>query len=275
VAEAIARSARELVETSKLQERLAARLGDAGGARNEALIREQLVVKGAVDRITANLHEAGRKTLALSPMVYIQLGLARRHVDEALAGLDDGRASRASDASAQALLAINLAAIELLRSSSSMGGKGSGDGRQAMQQLLQQQLSLREQIMEMLQRGSEGRWSMEERAGMARLAAEQRSMEEIMERIAEESRGANELMGTLDDLAGRMGISRSASRRAGSTGSSSTARSRSSRGCSTPSGRCASATTSASAQARRPRTSRRSLPTGGCPRPRSASSCSG
>lgn len=204
VAEAIARSARELVETSKLQERLAARLGDAGAGRDEGLIREQLVVKGAVDRITANLHEAGRKTLALSPMVYVQLGLARTHIDEALAGLDAGRASRTADASAQALLAINLASIELLRSSSSMGGKGGGGGTQAMQQLLQQQLSLREQLMEMLQRGREGQWSMQERAGMARLAAEQRSMEETMERIAEESRGTNELMGKLDDLAGRM-----------------------------------------------------------------------
>ena len=39
---------------------------------------------------------------------------------------------------------------------------------------------------------------------MARLAAEQRRMEELARQIADESRGTNELLGALDDLAGRM-----------------------------------------------------------------------
>lgn len=39
---------------------------------------------------------------------------------------------------------------------------------------------------------------------MARLAAEQRKMEEVMKQIAEESRGARDALGKLDDLAGSM-----------------------------------------------------------------------
>lgn len=45
---------------------------------------------------------------------------------------------------------------------------------------------------------------MEERAGMARIAAEQRKLQDIMKQTADESRGAHELMGDLDDLAREM-----------------------------------------------------------------------
>jgi len=73
-----------------------------------------------------------------------------------------------------------------------------------MQQLLQQQLSLKQELQRMLERGRAGQWSMEERAGMARLAAEQRKLEEVMKQIAEESRGARDALGKLDDIAGSM-----------------------------------------------------------------------
>jgi len=46
--------------------------------------------------------------------------------------------------------------------------------------------------------------SMEDRATMARLAAEQRKLEELLEQIVEESRGAGELLGRLDDITEEM-----------------------------------------------------------------------
>jgi hypothetical protein len=204
VAEQIARSTRELVETSKLQENVVPKLrGQGGRSSAQDLIDEELVVKTALQKISQNLYRVARKTMALSPNIFIRLGLAQKEVETALGTMEEGRSLEASEASARAYRAMNLAAIELLRTSVSQGSSG-GSGREQMQRLLQQQLSLRQELQRMLERRQSGQWSMEERAGMARLAAEQRKMEEVMKQIAEESRGARDALGKLDDLAGSM-----------------------------------------------------------------------
>jgi hypothetical protein len=204
IAEAIGRSTRELVEASKFQEGVVPKLLGQGGRTNPAdLIDEELVVKTAVETIAQNLYQTARKTMALSPNVFIRLGLAQKEIETALRTMEEGRSLEASEASSRAYRAMNLAAIELLRTSVSQGGSG-GSGRERMQQLLQQQLSLRQELQRLLEGRRSGQWSMEERAGMARLAAEQRKMEELMKQIAEESRGAGEALGKLDDIAGSM-----------------------------------------------------------------------
>jgi hypothetical protein len=142
--------------------------------------------------------------MALSPRVFMRLGLAQKEIETALGAMEEGRSIEAAEASARAYHAMNLAAIELLRTNVSQGGAGGGSARERMQQLLRQQLSLRTELQRLLGRAQGGQWSMEERAGMARLAAEQRKMEEVMRQIASESRGADGAMGRLDDLAGAM-----------------------------------------------------------------------
>ena len=204
VAATIARSTRELVEASKLQESVVPKLLAQGGRSSAGdLIDEELVVKTALQKISQNLYQVARKTMALSPKVFIRLGLAQKEIETALGAMEEGRSLEASEASARAYRAMNLAAIELLRANVSQGGSG-GSGRERMQQLLKQQLSLKQELQRMLERGRSGQWSMEERAGMARLAAEQRKMEEVMKQIAEESRGARDALGKLDDIAGSM-----------------------------------------------------------------------
>lgn len=73
-----------------------------------------------------------------------------------------------------------------------------------MQQLLQEELSLQQELQRLIKHGNAGQWTMEEQATMARLAAEQRKMEELAKQIADEASGTHELMGKLDDLAGKM-----------------------------------------------------------------------
>jgi hypothetical protein len=204
VAAMIARSTRELIEASKLQESVVPKLLGQGGRSSAGdLIDEELVVKTALQKISQNLYQAARKTMALSPKIFIRLGLAQKEIDTALGTMEEGRSLEASEASARAYRAMNLAAIELLRANVSQGGAG-GSGRERMQQLLKQQLSLKQELQRLLERGRAGQWSMEERAGMARIAAEQRKMEEVMRQIAEESRGARDALGKLDDIAGSM-----------------------------------------------------------------------
>ncbi len=202
-ARAIASSTREIVEASKLQEGVAARLGGSGRAGSAELIPDELVVKTAVESIARSLHELGRTTMAVPPTALFHLGGAMRDIDETLRRMEEERGREAAAAASSAYREMNLAAIELLRAGSSTGG-GGGGARQRMQQMLQQQMTLRQELQRLLERGGAGEWSMEERAGMARLAAEQRRMEELARQIAEESRGTGELMGSLDDIAGRM-----------------------------------------------------------------------
>jgi hypothetical protein len=209
VARIVGRSTRELVEASKLQEAIVPKvLGRGGRASAASLIDDELVVKTALEAISRNLYDASRATMSLSPKIFSDLGLARKEVETALSTMEEERTLEASEASARAYRAMNLAAIELLRSSVSSGGAG-GSGRQRMQQLLQRQMSLRQELQRLLERGGSGQWSMEERASMARLAAEQRAMGDLMRQIAEESRGTNELLGAVDDLSDKMeGIAR-------------------------------------------------------------------
>jgi len=73
-----------------------------------------------------------------------------------------------------------------------------------MSMMLQRQNSIDEQLKRMFGQGAEGSNSMEARARMARMAAEQRKQRELLEQIAEESRGSGELLGRLDDIGDEM-----------------------------------------------------------------------
>jgi hypothetical protein len=204
VAGMLTSSTRELVEASKLQENIVPALaGRGGGWATGELLDNELVVKTAVDKISQNVYAAGRKSMSMSPKIFVALGLAQKEVESALGSIEQERSLEAAEASERAYRAMNLAAIELLRVNLSSGGSGSS-GRERMQQLLQQQMTLRQELQRLLERGQAGQWSMEERASMARLAAEQRKMGDLMKQIAEESQGTHELMGKLDDLAGSM-----------------------------------------------------------------------
>jgi hypothetical protein len=138
-------------------------------------------------------------------------GVVFLYIERALAASDvvleyaAGRSAPAAVTNARDVYEeLNLAAIELLRSSGSTGSCGGQGGAAGMQMIMGEQLSIDQQMREMLGGRSEGAWSMEERAGMARIAAEQRRLEELLEQTLEESRGASELLGRLDDLSDEM-----------------------------------------------------------------------
>lgn len=204
VIEKIERSTRELVEASKLEEDVALKLHAHRGAEGrEGLITEQLILKDAVAVITEDLYRTARATMAVSGKVFRHLGEALGEMEASLHRIEDRKYAQASVSADRAYTELNLAVVELLRASSSSGG-GSGGTSERMQMMLEQQLSIHQQLRRMLERGMAGEWSAEERAAMMRIAAEQRAMEELLEQIIEESRGAGELLGRLDDVADEM-----------------------------------------------------------------------
>jgi hypothetical protein len=106
--------------------------------------------------------------------------------------------SRASDLPQQ----LNLAAIELLKSSSSSCGSGGGTGG-SMQQLTENQMGIDKRMRELLG-GSSAGISMEDRAAMRRLAAEQRNLQQLLGQILQESGEGEGILGRLDDIGSEM-----------------------------------------------------------------------
>lgn len=204
VIEGIEKLTRELVAASFLEEELVAdiRSGDPERDRDR-LISEQIVLKEAARRIVEDLNGLARRTMIISGKVFLHLGGALFEIEKVLDGIEQKKLGDAVNAAGTAYREMNLAAIELLRSTSSSGGS-SGSARNQMQMMLDQQMSIDQRLRQMFNRGDPRGYSMEERAGMARIAAEQRKMQELLEQIAEESSGSGELLGRLDDVADEM-----------------------------------------------------------------------
>jgi hypothetical protein len=138
--------------------------------------------------------------MAVPGAVFYQMERALAATDGVLEAAGERRGPDAADLARGAYESLNLAAIELLRSAGASGSCGGEGGAAGMQRIMGEQFSLDRRLREMLGGGSAGQWSMEERAGMARLAAEQRRLEELLEQTLAESREARELLGRLDDL---------------------------------------------------------------------------
>lgn len=202
VAERLMRAAGALVEISKLEEALVVDLHS--GSRAEELTADQLVLKEAAQGITSFLYETARRTLAVPQRVFVHLGYALQGMEAVLQGIADKRLDVSTFEAGATYTALNSAVIELLRSASSSGG-AEGAGRGMMQELVQRQLALNRRLRRLLSGAGVDGWSQEERAGMARLAAEQRDMQNLLKRMMEESMGAGSLLGRLDDVEEKMG----------------------------------------------------------------------
>jgi hypothetical protein len=201
--EQLERAVLELIETSKLQEEYASSLTSSGGRMPvPEMIGRQLVIRDAVATITDDLYDVARKSLRISPGTFTDLGAAIRGMEEAMSRVESKKTADASRAALGVPERINLAVISLLESIAS-SGSSSGGGQQGMKQLSGGQMRIDDGMRDMLG-GQGGSWSMEERAAMSRLAAEQRSMEDLLQQILEESGGSQQMLGDLGDLGEEM-----------------------------------------------------------------------
>ncbi len=200
----IERAARELVEASKLEEGISVSLRSRSpGVDREGLIAEQLVLKSAVRRITEDLSILARKSMTLTNKVFMHLGASLKRIDSVLDGIEEQRFNEAESAAVEARTNLNLAVIEILRASSSGGGSGTGS-QGDMKRLFERQTSIDQRLQSLMDSGRAGAWSMEDRARMARIAAEQRKMHEVLESMRRESGGVDGILGRVDDILDEM-----------------------------------------------------------------------
>ncbi len=197
------KAAWELVETSKLHEKIVPGLGSRDASSNlESLLEDQLVIREAVRKIFEDLLRAARMKVGISNDTFMHLGNALQKIETVIDAMENRGFPSAAIVARSVTRELNMAVVSLLRSSSSSGNKG-GNSREKMNTMLQKQSSIDEQLKSMFpQRGDND--SMEARARMARIAAEQRTMRELLEQIARESSGTGELLGKLDDIGSDM-----------------------------------------------------------------------
>lgn len=201
----ISRSAHRLVEISKEQEGWLLDVMQVGRPDIRAEHTErQIILNEAIRSVRERLYLAARKTMAVPGVVFYHIEGALAATDDVLEAVGERKGPAAAYHAREAYEKLNLAAIELLKSSGSAGSCGGGGGAAGMQAIMGEQYSLDRQLREMFGKGSVGQWSIEERAGMARLAADQRRLEEMLEQTLEESRGTRELLGRIDDLGDEM-----------------------------------------------------------------------
>jgi hypothetical protein len=200
----ITRAAHDLVEISKQEEEWLAELIASGGTVSAERTERQVVLQEAVRSIVNLLYVTARKTMAVSGTVFMHLDRVMSESDLVLRSMEQRRQTDVARHAERAYESLNLAAVELLRISAAMGGCSGQGSEGKMPTLTENQFSIDRQIREMLGGSTGGEWTMEERSRMARLAAEQRRLEEMLEDIVDEARTARRQLGRLDDLGEEM-----------------------------------------------------------------------
>ncbi len=204
VNEEIERAVVELIEISQLQEQYASKLARSGGKLPvRTMIGGQLEIRDAVKTITDDLYEIAKKSLRITPDAFQELGVAIASMEAAMTEIESRKVGDAARSAARVPERINVAAILLLEASSSSGSGASGGG-QGMQKISGGQSRIDNGMRDMLGGQGDGGWSMEERAALARLAAEQRSMDDLLQQMLEEGQGTQPMLGDLSDLGGEM-----------------------------------------------------------------------
>jgi len=210
LARKLRRLAEELLYVSTSQEELAATSIHLGtqSPRYRSLAGQQVDLQVALEAITSRLFEVAHETFFITPDLAASLGKASAELGRALDGFSGRNPRSVATPQKRALGEINRSARQLLNILEQLEGASSSSGFEEMMQQLAEmagsQQGVNQQSMplpggegEQMMPGDEGRF--------ARLAAQQRALQEQAEQLAEDTRGMKELLGDLDEIAGSMG----------------------------------------------------------------------
>jgi hypothetical protein len=168
------------------------------------LARMEMVYKEALDRIAEDLFEVSRKSLFVSPNLgraVLGIGSNLESVSDLLAQDKPGRAKNDVKSSLGMMNQLITGLMDALEQSSSCSSpSGMCEAFQSLDNMCCMQMGINQGTQQFLNMG-EGGLSMEQRAQMARLAAEQEAVRKGVEDLAKEFGGRNEILGRLDDLA--------------------------------------------------------------------------
>lgn len=204
IMEAMTQALHALMDVSRRHEEVLRQIDEPREAMPPSeLARMEMVYKEALDRVAERLFEVSMKSLFVCPEVgRAVLGIGNRL--ESVSGLlSEGKTAKARGETKSALGAMNelitglMDAMEQASSCSSPGGMC--EAFQNLANMCNMQMGINQSTQQLSGMGQEG-LSMEERAGMARLAAEQEAVKKGIEDMASEFGSRAEILGRLDDL---------------------------------------------------------------------------
>jgi hypothetical protein len=200
-AEAIKRSAQDLVDLSRAGEQALAQPG-ADGERAE---RQEDLKEGA-SRVIEDLIETGKDTPYLSPEATQQLGRAINALEQSRDAFAEGNPGRGKQAGESAGEALDRAVLSLRESAaacnkpgSKPGGKQGQTARDKMQGLAGQQGEVNGETQRLAERlAQQQRLAAGDQATMERLAAEQRAIRQGLEEALQSAKPEDGLLGRLE-----------------------------------------------------------------------------
>ena len=203
IAEALTDVMNGLREVSERHEDVMTRLADMPPGEDVAeLARQEMVYTEAVDYAAERLFEISRKSLLVPPELAKAALAAAGNMETASGQLHEGRRGRAGNSMKTALgqmnelIAIIAEATDMASSCSSQNSMCSAF--EQLQCMSCQQMGINMGTQELL--GESGELSMEARAEMARLAAEQEAVQKGIEDMMREYGNRGEILGRMDDL---------------------------------------------------------------------------
>jgi len=202
--------ARQTLELSKRQERLATDLQGQSRPADELadmqkVAQDQMSYLRATEKVADDIMKMAGQSLQVSPELMEALGQAISRMQNSVLFLEQNKPFMSTAHANNAIEALNMATIEMLRSARNCSqGNPSPGGQQSMaqqmmQQLIPQQQSILEQTQQMMEMEAMGEKMRQERqAQLDRLAGQQRSLHDIAKEIQKSMNEDQDVLGRLD-----------------------------------------------------------------------------
>jgi len=164
---------------------------------------EQKLVEG-LNQVGKDLKELSLKTYYINPDLGNKLALAYFNMLQAIDRLEEMDGNRSSVFQFESLFNLNESAKSLLEGMENVEKSCSNSGEDVFQQLqsfCQKQGGINSQTFDL---SGLGQYTMEQQAGLARLAAEQEALKKGLEQLNRELGNRSQILGSLEDIAKEM-----------------------------------------------------------------------
>jgi hypothetical protein len=170
--------------------------------REAGLVRlaaEQQKLMEGLNQVGNDLKELAKKTFYINPDLGEKLSLASINMLQAIGRLEELDGNRSLNYQFESLFNLNQVAKSLLEGvENAQKSCPNPDVFSQLQGMCQKQGAINEQTFDL---SDLGMYTMEQQAGLARLAAEQQALKENLERLNQESGNHSQILGSLDDIA--------------------------------------------------------------------------